>query len=122
MKLRIKGNSIRMRLNKTDVSKLAENGSLVEETQFPGNKFIYALQAVEGAAKLSATMNNNTLILQVPRAFVLDWPANDVVGLDAKMPVSATETLYLLIEKDFVCLDETTEDQSDNFENPNKIC
>jgi len=111
-----------MRLNKTDVSKLAENGSLVEETQFPGNKFIYALQAVEGAAKLSATMNNNTLILQVPRAFVLDWPANDVVGLDAKMPVSATETLYLLIEKDFVCLDETTEDQSDNFENPNKIC
>jgi len=27
-----------------------------------------------------------------------------------------------LVEKDFICLDETTEDQSDNYENPNKTC
>jgi len=38
------------------------------------------------------------------------------------MRVSETETLYLLLEKDFVCLDETHEDQADNFENPNKTC
>jgi len=27
-----------------------------------------------------------------------------------------------LLEKDFVCLDHTTEDQSDNYENPNTTC
>jgi hypothetical protein len=26
--------------------------------------------------------------------------------------------LFLLLEKDFVCLDETIEDQSDNYPNP----
>ena len=30
--------------------------------------------------------------------------------------------LFLLIEKDFVCLDHTFEDQSDNYPNPNKLC
>jgi len=43
-----------------------------------------------------------------------------VVGFNAKMPVAENGSLYLLLEKDFVCLDETTEDQNDNYENPNK--
>jgi len=30
--------------------------------------------------------------------------------------------LHLLLEKDFVCLDNTAEDQSDNYPNPNKAC
>jgi hypothetical protein len=36
------------------------------------------------------------------------------------MPFFEDNSLYLLVEKDFVCLDETSEDQSDNYENPNK--
>jgi len=38
------------------------------------------------------------------------------------MKINDDQSLYLLIEKDFKCLDETTEDQSDNFENPNIAC
>jgi hypothetical protein len=38
------------------------------------------------------------------------------------MPVSENDTLYLLLEKDFVCLDETMESQNDHYENPNKTC
>jgi hypothetical protein len=32
------------------------------------------------------------------------------------------QELFLLIEKDFVCLDNTFEDQSDNYPNPNAVC
>ena len=119
MKLRIKGNSLRIRLTKTEVSKLAQTGYLEEQTSFGNNLFIYAVQKTD-AADLSATFENNKITMFVPDSFIKDWPENNVIALDTKMPISQTESLYLLIEKDFICLDETTEDQGDNFENPNK--
>jgi len=121
MKLRIKGNSLRIRLTKTEVSKLADTGYLEEQTSFPGNKFTYALQRTDAAA-LSATFESNKITMFVPDSFIKEWPVNSIVGLDRKMPLPGNESLYLLIEKDFVCLDHTTEDQSDNYENPNKTC
>jgi hypothetical protein len=122
MKLRIKGNSLRLRLTKTEVSKLAESGYLQEQTIFPNNRFVYALQKADDATELSAIFENNKITIFVPASFIKDWPVNNVVGLETKMPLPNNESLFLLIEKDFVCLDETTEDQRDNYENPNKTC
>ena len=122
MKLRIKGNSLRLRLTKGEVSKLADTGYLEEQTNFPNNRFVYALQKADDIEALSAIFENNKIIIFVAASFVNDWPENNIVGLDAKIPLTATESLYLLIEKDFVCLDDTTEDQSDNYENPNTTC
>lgn len=122
MKLRIKSNSIRIRLTKTEVSTLAATGYLEEQTLFANNKFVYALQSVDDANELTATMNANKITMLVPAAFIKDWPVNNVVGFEARIPVAENESLYLLLEKDFVCLDETTEDQSDNYENPAKTC
>ena len=120
MKIRIKLNSIRFRLTKTEVSILASNGYLEEQTIFPNNKFVYALQSIDEATELSATISNNRITMFVPSSFLIGWPQNNVVGTETNMPVAESKTLYLLLEKDFVCLDETTEDQGDNFENPNK--
>ena len=122
MKLRIKSNSIRIRLTKTEVSTLAATGYLEEQTLFANNKFVYALQSVDDANELTATMNANKITMLVPAAFIKDWPVNNVVGFEARIPVAENQSLYLLLEKDFVCLDETTEDQSDNYENPAKTC
>lgn len=122
MKLRIKSNSIRIRLTKTEVTTLAATGYLEEQTLFANNKFVYALQSVDDANELTATMNANKITMLVPAALIKDWPVNDVIGFEARMPVAENESLYLLLEKDFVCLDETTEDQSDNYENPAKTC
>lgn len=122
MKIRIKSNSVRIRLTKTEVSKLADEGYLQEETVFPDNKLIYTLQTTATATALSATLINNKLTMFVPLSFAANWPQNEIVGINADMPVNENEKLYLLLEKDFVCLDETTEDQSDNYENPQKTC
>ncbi len=111
-----------MRLTKSEVSRLAEIGYLEEKTTFPQSQLVYTLQRSNDVAELSATFVNNTITMFVPKAFVDDWPLNNVVGIDSKMQLPNNEVLYLLLEKDFVCLDETTEDQSDHFENPNKSC
>lgn len=120
MKLRIKANSVRIRLTKTDVSKLANEGYLQETTVLPGQTFTYALKSDENATALTIAFENNILSMIVPKYFAANWYQNDIVGIDATMLVNEKEKLYLLLEKDFVCLDETSEDQSDNYENPNK--
>lgn len=122
MKIRIKANSIRIRLSKTEVSRLADTGDLEEQTSFGENKFVYALKCTENGNVLSAKVEPYKITMLVPKMIINDWPQNSVVGFDAKMEVGNNEYLYLLLEKDFVCLDETMEDQSDNYENPNKIC
>ncbi len=122
MKLRIKGNSIRLRLSKSEVSKLAATGYLEEQTSFGETQFVYALQSVESANELAANLDLNKLTMFVPYILVKDWPDNNVVGFDVSKPLPDGNQLYLLLEKDFACLDHTTEDQSDNYENPNKVC
>ena len=47
-------------------------------------------------------------------AWMLDeWTTTEKVGFDSK-----EDGLYVLIEKDFMCLDIVAEDQSDNYPNP----
>ena len=122
MKLRIKGNSVRIRITKTEVQTLADTGYLQEQTSFGDSKLTYAVKAHNDAGSLSAMMHNNTITMYVPEAFTKEWANNEVVGLNNKMQIDNDTTLSLLLEKDFVCLDDTDEDQADNYENPKSVC
>lgn len=122
MKIRISANSIRVRLSKSEVEKLSTKGFLEDKTSFGTSYFSYAVERKAGIKALSANYRENKITLSVPETLVAGWPENTVVGFDAHQAVSETETLYLLLEKDFKCLDNTLEDQSDNFENPKKVC
>ena len=43
------------------------------------------------------------------------------VGFSHIFVLNSGTKLKLLVEKDFVCMDETVEDQSDNYPNPKAI-
>lgn len=122
MKLRIKGNSIRFRLTKSEVSKLVQKGLIEEETLFGKNKFVYAIRLIDSGNDLSAELEQNKITLLVPETLVNGWPENDVIGFNSNMSLPDESSLYLLLEKDFICLDETVEDQSDQYDNPQKNC
>ncbi len=122
MKLRIKGNSVRLRLTKTDVATIARSGYLEDITDFGPSKLIYALASKPEVLEMNARFNDNKVEIQVPESMVTGWPENDIVGFEANMPLPDGSSLYLLIEKDFACLDHTNEDQRDNYENPNMAC
>jgi hypothetical protein len=116
MKIRIKGNSLRYRLSKTDVEMFFNNGYLEEQTAFGNSVLTYALQ-VYGSDRLSAGFEDNKIVVFVPEEMAENWASTDVVGFD-----DSVGSLYLLIEKDFQCLDNTAEDQSDNYPNPSLVC
>jgi len=112
MKIRIKGNSLRYRLTKTDVNSFCIDGYLEETTRFGNNELVYAVK-LYNENDLSAGFENNKITLFMPHSFAKEWAETERVGFESK-----NQDLYLLIEKDFKCLDEVAEDQSDNYPNP----
>ncbi len=118
MKLRIKGNTVRLRLSMTEVKQLSETGLVTDATHFGNNVFNYEIKADEQVEKLSADFNNNTISFLINSSLAKTWKDDELVGYDAYQTAENGEKLYLLLEKDYKCLDNTNEDQSDNYENP----
>jgi hypothetical protein len=121
MKIRIHQNSVRFRLSKSEVGKLEDEGYLEETTHFGQTQFGYSVQK-SSDTELNARFENNKITLFVPAALLIGWAGNNTVGFEGNMPLGDGGSLFLLIEKDFKCLDNAHEDQSDNYENPNKTC
>lgn len=120
MKIRIKGNSVRFRLTKTEVDTLCKTGRFEEKTHFPNGVFTYALRAVTTTDQMAADISGSTIEIQISIALIKDWPSNNKVGFQHKVSLENNEELWLLVEKDFVCLDDTVEDQADNYPNPKR--
>ncbi len=123
MKLRIRGNSIRLRLTRTEIANFGKGGFLEEKTDFGNGTLLrYRLQKKSGIETLEADFSDNRITVYVPESIAAEWTGTDTVGFENKWLTPGGHSLFLLIEKDFACLDHTTEDQSDNYPNPNKVC
>jgi len=119
MKVRIKGNFVRYRLSKIDVELLSSCGVVEEKTCFKNNQlFSYSLRSKEEIKNLDADFNNGHLTIYIPAEDAKNWVNNKKVGYRNTINIDIKNILVLLIEKDFQCLDETEEDQSDNYPNP----
>jgi predicted nucleotidyltransferase len=112
MKLRIKSNSLRYRLTQTDVSTLAKSGYLKETVNFGDDELVYVLQSIADN-EISADFKNNIVTMYIPKTMVDELVNTNRVGFE-----NTKGKLQLLIEKDFTCLDNVEEDQSDNYPNP----
>ncbi|MBK7223080.1 MAG: hypothetical protein IPH94_17715 [Saprospiraceae bacterium] len=122
MKLRIKGNSIRLRLTKSEVLQFSETGVFEEKTSFGKTELVYRLKSMEGSDILSASYENNVVTVFMEQKLASAWYTSDDVGYKHIFKPADDSEIFLLVEKDFVCLDETFEDQSDNYDNPNASC
>lgn len=109
-----------MRLSKTEVDQLAAEGIVKEQTAIGSIAFVYQLQK-ENTGELKANLQNHELTISIPHDFANDWPLNANVGIDNRLVDGSYPPLYIIIEKDFKCIDNTEEDQADNYENP-KAC
>lgn len=112
MKIRIKGNSLRYRLTKSDIANLANHGYLNEQIDFAGQSLIYSLKSTLDS-KLSAEYKSSAITLFMPKEMIKELVETNKVGFS-----ETSGTIYLLIEKDFTCMDNVVEDQSDNYPNP----
>jgi hypothetical protein len=82
MKLPIRGNSIRLRLTQSEVARVAMNGSLESQTVFGARAFRFALVIRDDAFSLSASFDDNAILVSAPGAAVTRWAqSEEEVGL-----------------------------------------
>jgi hypothetical protein len=120
MKLRIKGDSLRLRLTQGEVQQLADNGEVEERTRFgAGRDLVYRVKRDAGAKALSAVSAGTTIEVRVPVAMAGEWCTTDLVGLSSTQAVAPGVELRIAVEKDYACLTvREGEDESDNFPHP----
>jgi hypothetical protein len=122
MKLRISGNSIRLRLLRSDVAKLIEGGRIAE-TLYLGPSaqasLTYALETEAGLTETRLRHQPSEIAIVLPREAAATWAAeNDRVGIYATVDVGVHGALELMVEKDFACLDLSDAENQDTFPNP----
>jgi len=118
MKIRIKGNSIRYRLTKSEVAAVCHVGYASDFVTFPQQLLTYNLIVQEQSQPLTVTFEDNVITLSLSKQLSLDWDTNQTVGFSHVLLLPNDKKLMLLVEKDFTCMDNTLEDQSDNYPNP----
>ena len=126
MKIRIRGNSVRLRLLQSEVTQLGESGKVSETIQFglsDSETLTYTLQVSTKADKLQAGLCKNEICITLPNDIAIDWIENEErISLENEKDLE-NKTLKILVEKDFVCL--TRKDDPDNldaFPNPDIDC
>lgn len=119
MKLRIRGNSLRLRVSRTELLRIAEQGSAEDSIRFaPGTEWRYGIEVKPGG-DVAAQFAADSLRVVLPKARVEQWLDDGEVAIEGEQPIGNGETLRILVEKDYTCLaPRTGEDDSDLFVNP----
>ncbi len=124
MKLRMKNNSVRLRLTQTEAARFAETGRVEEAIEFglePYQQFVYALESNSEIQEVQATIKNNRITVLIPKTQADEWTQTAQVGMEAVREIGGGKFLRLLIEKDFACLETRAgEDDKDAFPHPSE--
>ena len=121
MKLRILGNSIRLRVGRTELAELADTGAVADAIQFgPGQTLVYRIVA-DRFGKSSARFAAGEITVTVPGSAVQGLATTDQVSIQGEQALADGSSLAILVEKDFECLvPRTGEDPRDLYDNPAK--
>ena len=121
MKLRIKGNSIRLRLSRSDLAKLAESGAIQDEVHFSGHPrdaWVYGIARNRALSGPTIEFDEKQVLVLVGDEDVRRWLSTEEVGIYFSLNIGVYGMLEIALEKDFACLDRSDEENSDTFPNP----
>lgn len=123
MKLRIRGNTLRLRLTRSEVDEFASTGRFADCIAFGAERaLVYAIERTDAEA-VSAVFDGAEIKVCVPAELADAWTKTDQVGFDAAYRTGDGDELEILVEKDFACLTPRDDgDTADNFPHPKTAC
>jgi len=121
MKLRIKGNSLRLRVSRSEFARFQAGGRIEETIHFtaaPEATLTYALESALKPSPVTVRYRSRevTVILSKDRASI--WGEQSEVGVYSTLDMGAAGSLEVAVEKDFACFDRSDEGNGDTFVNP----
>lgn len=120
MKLRIKGDSLRLRVSKSEVARLLEAGRVEEKAHLGPDEssvLTYVLEQAKHSESIAVQYRAGAIAVSIPDRQVRAWAQGDAVGIYAQIAFG-DHSLELAVEKDFACLDRRDVDNQDAFPNP----
>jgi hypothetical protein len=121
MKLRIKGNSLRLRISQSEMATLIESG-IIEDTIYFSRaedaKLTYTLQHSPAGPDIRVEYLPQRVTVVLSTQSAMQWASGNEVGVYGSSE-TCNGPLQLLVEKDFACLDGDNPHDEDAFPNPN---
>jgi hypothetical protein len=115
MKLRFDKNSVRLRVRKSDLKLLSEQGFVKEAIKFgKRTTFTYQLSIDENIGEVMASLKNNILSVTLPKTMAAEWANSNRVEIEQHIVIDTNNNLLVLIEKDFPC-EHKEENMEDTF-------
>jgi hypothetical protein len=118
MKLRIKGNSIRLRVTPSEVKQLLRRGEIQEYVQLTANpmdRLTYAVVSSPSGPTTTVAYHLGDITVSVPAVQLKQWAGGDDIGIYADLALGEDWALSVAIEKDFACLDRSDAENEDTF-------
>jgi hypothetical protein len=120
MKLRIKGNSMRLRVSPSEMKRLLSDGRIEEIIRFgsePDAKLTYALEQAASKEEITVSYRPHEVVVVLSTENARSWAEGEQVGIYGTIDVGSGDQLSVVVEKDFACLDRN-EGNEDTFANP----
>jgi hypothetical protein len=115
MKLRIQGNSLRLRLTQKEVACLHDHGLVECAIRFPlGRMLGYSVASSEDAAEVSVDYEGDSICVVLPSAVETAWAESSQVTIEGPRDLG----VQVLVEKDFQCLHKPSEPDLEAYPNP----
>ncbi|MBI1357473.1 MAG: hypothetical protein GC160_24290 [Acidobacteria bacterium] len=122
MKLRLKGDTIRLRLTQGEVARLMAEGCVEESTRVGSSALRYGLRRDPDLTVLEADFRDGCIEVRVPAAQASRWGESGEEGIREAVRSRDGSVTKVLIEKDFACLKPRGGEDEDCFPNPAGAC
>jgi len=121
VKIRIRDNTVRLRLSRGEVEAINADGVVTSTTGFPGSReFRYSLESSPASVTPAAFYSDNEIRIRLPETVVHAWATTEQVSIEGEQILDDGEKLSILVEKDFACLaPREGEDEADMYPHPN---
>ena len=113
MKLRIQDDSVRLRMRRSEVARLATEGRVAACVHFSVRILEYFIELDDALSQPVAEFTGDAICVRVPRSQGIAWCQSPDTGLSA-----TSGSLSVLVEKDFVRTAVAESDDYDRYENP----
>ena len=101
MKLRIRDNSVGLRLTKEEVETLRKQGVVSARSGFPGGRELrYELESSPASVAPAAFYSDNVLTVRLPETAVLAWATTEQVTIEGEQVLVDGEKIAIAVEKD----------------------
>jgi hypothetical protein len=100
MQLRIRGNSIRLRVSKTELAKIADQGKVEETVRFSSDQSLRYGIEVRPTGAITARYDETSIIVTLPKSRLDLWLRPEELSVEGSQPIGGGKVLQIVLEKD----------------------